>query len=33
MSAKKNKDILESISKENYLRLNKDAIVSSMLKQ
>lgn len=33
MSTKKNKEILESISKENYLRLNKEAIVSSMLKQ
>lgn len=33
MSTKKNKEILESISKENYLRLNKEAIVSAMLKQ
>ncbi|HCU06294.1 MAG TPA: hypothetical protein DIC42_01740 [Holosporales bacterium] len=33
MSKKKNKDILESISKENYLRLTKEAIVASMLKQ
>lgn len=33
MSKKKNEDILESISKENYLRLSKEAIVSSMLKQ
>lgn len=33
MSVKKNKDILESISKENYIRLSKEGIVSSMLKQ
>ena len=33
MSAKKNKEILESISKENYLRYTKEAIVNAMLKQ
>ena len=33
MSAKKNKDILDNIMKENYLRLSKDAIVAAMLKQ
>ncbi|MGP1484538.1 MAG: hypothetical protein ACTTJC_00300 [Campylobacter sp.] len=33
MSQKKNKEILESIMKENYLRLSKDAIISAMLKQ
>lgn len=33
MSTKKNKDILESISKDNYLRYTKEAIVNAMLKQ
>ena len=33
MSAKKNKEILESITKANYLSLNKKAIVDAMLKQ
>ena len=33
MSAKKNKEILDNIMKENYLRLSKEAIVSAMLKQ
>ncbi|TQR55822.1 hypothetical protein [Campylobacter troglodytis] len=33
MSTKKNKDILDNIMKENYLRLSKDAIVAAMLKQ
>ena len=32
MSAKKNKEILDNIMKENYLRLSKDAIVAAMLK-
>ncbi len=33
MSARKNKEVLNSIMKENYMRLSKDAIVSAMLKQ
>ena len=33
MSIGKNKDILDNIMKENYLRLSKDAIVAAMLKQ
>jgi hypothetical protein len=33
MSTKKNKEILESITKTNYLQLNKNAIIDAMLKQ
>lgn len=33
MSAKKNKEILDSIFKENFLKLNKEGIISAMLKQ
>ena len=33
MSIKKNKEILDNIMKENYLRLSKDAIITAMLKQ
>ncbi len=33
MSVRKNKEILDNIMKENYLRLSKDAIITAMLKQ
>ena len=33
MSIKKNKEVLDSIMKENYLRLSKEGIVNAMIKQ